>query len=88
MSIGVGGRARLVAQDECTLIYEYAPYNLNENEYRNANHIFDGIITIDRDAVVEAEIREKTKKMPSGRKKTVIKRIRVDVDYERLFAQN
>lgn len=88
MSIGVGGRARLVAQDEHTLIYEYAPYNLNEDEYRNAEHIFDGVITIDRTALVEPEIHEKIKKMPSGRKKTIIKRLRVDVDYESLFAQN
>ena len=30
MSIGYGGRARIVLQDNDTVIYEYAPYDLNE----------------------------------------------------------
>ena len=46
MSKGIGGAARLVAQDADTLVYEYYAYNLNEEEYRNPEHIYDGIITI------------------------------------------
>ena len=85
MSLGFGGMARLAMQDENILIYEYAAYNLNEEECRNPDRIYDGIITICRDALVEPEIHEKLKKMPSGRKKNIIKRIRVDVDYDSLF---
>lgn len=37
MSMGYGGSARLVLQDEKTAIYEYSPYNLNEVDYRIVN---------------------------------------------------
>lgn len=86
MSIGVGGSARIVLQDENTVVYEYAPYNLNEPEYSNSDHIYDGLITISKDSMVEPEIHEKLKRMPSGRKKLIVKRIRRNVDYSRLLA--
>ena len=35
MSMGYGGVARFVLQDELTAIYEYAPYNLNYPEFAN-----------------------------------------------------
>ena len=85
MSLGIGGTAKLALQDENTVIYEYAPYNLNDPAYRNADSIYDGIITIEKNALVEPEIHEKIKRMPGGRKKTIIKRIRVDVDYSNLL---
>lgn len=68
-------------QDEKTVIYEYGGYNWNEEQFRNGFHIYDGIITIHRDCFVEPEIHEKLKKMPSGKKKLVTKRIPVGVDY-------
>ena len=46
MSMGIGAYANLIALDEKLVIYEYGSYNLNETKYRNANHICDGIITI------------------------------------------
>ena len=49
MSRGIGAHANLVLEDENTVIYEYGGYNLNEPEYRNENHIYDGMITISRD---------------------------------------
>lgn len=85
MSLGYGGMARLAMQDENILIYEYAAYNLNKKECRNPDSVYDGIITICRDALVEPEIHEKMKRMPNGRKKNIIKRIRVAVDYDLLF---
>jgi len=85
MSKGIGGAARLVAQDADTLVYEYYAYNLNEEEYRNPEHIYDGIITIDKHSLVEPEIHEKLKKRPSGRKLLVTKRIPQDVDYSALI---
>lgn len=41
MSRGFGGSARIVWQDENTVVYEYAPFNLNEPEYRNSEHVYD-----------------------------------------------
>ena len=85
MSRGFGGSARIVLQDENTAVYEYAPFNLNEPEYRNSEHTYDGLITISKDSMVEPEIHEKLKRMPSGRKKLIVKRIRRDVNYSALL---
>ena len=85
MSRGFGGSARIVLQDENAVVYEYAPFNLNEPEYRNSEHIYDGLITISKDSLVEPEIHQKLKRMPSGRKKLIVKRIRHDVDYSALL---
>ena len=43
MSKGIGGSARVVMQDENTVVYEYYAYNLNDEEYLNPKHIYDGI---------------------------------------------
>ncbi len=85
MSRGFGGSARIVLQDENTVVYEYAPYNLNKPEYRNKDLVYDGLITISKDSMVEPDIHEKLKRMPSGRKKLIVKRIRRDVDYSTLL---
>ena len=85
MSIGIGGYARIVMQDANTVIYKYGAYNLNEVAYRNPDHTYDGIITIDKQSLVEPEIHEKLKKQPSGKKKLITKRIKRDVDYSKLF---
>lgn len=86
MSRGIGAHANLVLEDENTIMYEYGGYNLNEPEYRNENHIYDGMITISRDCFAEPEIHEKLKKMPSGRKKLIAKRIPVSVDYPQMIS--
>ena len=86
MSIGYGGSARLVLCDEKTLIYEYYALNLNYSEYRNAEHEYDGLITIDISAFVESEIHTKLKHFPNGKKKIITKRIINDVDYSQLIS--
>lgn len=86
MSRGIGARANLVLEDEKTVMYEYGGYNLNEPEYRNEDHVYDGTITISRDCFAEPEIHEKLKKMPGGRKKLIIKRIPVSVDYPKMIS--
>ena len=85
MSMGYGGRARIVLQDNDTVIYEYAPYNLNEPAYRNSENTYDGLITICKQAFVAAETHAKVKRMPSGRKLQITKRVRKDVDYGKLL---
>ena len=47
MSKGIGAFANKVSDDE-VVIYKYGGYNLNESEYRNENHIDDGMITISK----------------------------------------
>ncbi len=86
MSKGIGGSARVVMQDADTVVYEYYAYNLNEEKYRNSEHTYDGIITVDKHSLVEPEIHEKLKKRPSDRKQLVTKRIPQDVDYSALIA--
>lgn len=86
MSRGIGAYANLVLEDENTVMYEYGGYNLNEPENRNENHIYGGMITISRDCFAEPEIHQKLKKMPSGRKKLITKRIPVDVDYPQMIS--
>ena len=81
MSIGIGAYANLVLQDSNTVIYEYGGYNLNEEKYRTKSHVCDGFITIQRNCFLEPEIHEKLKKMPSGKKKLITKRIPVYVNY-------
>lgn len=83
MSRGIGAHANLVFQDDKTVIYEYGGYNLNEEEFRNETHIYDGTITIQRSCFLEPEIHEKLKKMPGGKKKLVTKRIPVATDYSK-----
>lgn len=85
MSMGYGGTAKILLQDESVVVYEYLSYNLNDSEYRNAEHICDGLITISKSALVEPEIHAKMKRMPSGRKQFVEKRIRREVDYDLLL---
>jgi len=83
MSMGIGAHANKIAEDNNTVIYEYGGYNLNDSRYRNSEHLYDGIITIQKSCFAEPEIHEKMKKMPSGRKKLVVKRIPIYVDYEK-----
>lgn len=85
MSKGIGAHANKIAEDEQTVIYEYGGYNLNDPEYRNENHLYDGTITVQKECFAEPEIHEKLKKMPSGKKKLVTKRIPVYVDYEKML---
>lgn len=86
MSLGFGGACRKVTEDDKIVIYEYSVYNLNETDCRDTIGIFDGTIAIDKKSLVEPEIHEKIKKMPSGRKKLITKRIRVEVPIQELFS--
>ena len=85
MSRGIGAHANKVAEDENTVIYEYGSYNWNDPKYRNEDHLYDGTISILRDCFAEPEIYEKVKKMPSWRKRLIVKRIPVDVEYGKML---
>lgn len=85
MSIGYGGYAHLVQADDTLVIYTYCCYNVNLPDYKHFMEMEDGELYIDRDAFVEPEIHEKTVRTASGRKKTVIKRVKRDVPFDELF---
>ena len=85
MSIGEGAYANLVAWDDNEVVYEYGGYTFNDKRFRNENNLLDGVITIQRKCFAKPEIHEKLKKMPSGRKKLITKRIPVSVDYEAMI---
>ncbi len=85
MSKGIGGSARMIMQDEYAVMYEYTCYNLNEEQYRNPDCIYDGTITIRKSALVEPEIHEKIKKEPNGSKQVILRRIPREVDYGACF---
>lgn len=48
MSRGIGASAFKIFEDENTVKYAYGSYNLNKPEYRNAEEIRDGEITISK----------------------------------------
>ena len=82
MSVGDFACCRKIAGDENRVEFEYACCDIATDDWEQAKETYDGKIIVDKDAFVEPEIREKLKRMPSGRKKIVIKRIRNDVDFE------
>ena len=86
MSRGFGGYMDLVANDSTTLMYTYCCYNVNNDDYKKYMGLADGEIVISRDALVEPDIHSKLKKMPSGRKRIIEKRVRQDVPWEDLFS--
>ena len=81
MSKGIGIIAHKFFEDNKNVIYKYGNYNLNIPEFRNENHVYDGTITIQKDCFVEPEIHEKWKKQSSGKKKHILKRVPVNVNY-------
>lgn len=85
MSRGIGGNCRIVEEDEHTVTYEYGGYNLNKPEYRNPDRIYDGLITIDKNALVEPEIHTKIKRTQGRQKKLVTKRVLREVPYMELI---
>ena len=76
MSIGFKASANLVTSDNEGFLYGYTCCNLNLKDNRqSACAADDGEIWISRDALLEPEIHERIQRLPSGRKKTMIKRI-------------
>jgi len=83
MSKGYAGRLIVDTLDATRVIYKYACGNVNKglDIYNVDIGNLDGMITIDKSCFVETEIHQKIKKMPSGKKKVVKRRIIIPVDY-------
>ncbi len=82
MSLGYGGVAHLRIADDDLVIYSYSGYNWCDPDWEIHKKREDGEIYIERNSFVEPEIHEKLKRMPSGRKKLIVKRVPNDVPYE------
>ncbi len=85
MSRGFSGFAKLFVEDDSAVVYEYGASNWNEPEFSNPECICDGTISIPKTCFVEPKTHEKLKKMPSGKKRLVTKRIPVPVDYGKML---
>ncbi len=87
MSAGWGYGAQLVQADDTLVIYKYYCFTQTSPDYEQHIKDFDGEIYIDRNVFVGADVREKIKRMPSGRKKVIRKLIKKDVPVEELISQ-
>jgi len=87
MSMGYGGFAYKIAEDADAVLYEYGGYNWSFPEYSNSERLRDGSFTISKDCFIEPEIHQKLKRMPSGRKRLVTKRIPRDVDIDEAISK-
>lgn len=85
MSMGIGAYADKILEDEKTVIYQYGSYNLNDPNSGNEQRKCDGGITVLKSCFAEPEIHEKIKRTPGGRKKLIVKRIPVKVDYPKMI---
>lgn len=81
MSLCEGAEAYIVLQDDQTVMYMYGCFSYYYNKNWRQPIDCDGMITIQKECFQEPEIHQKLKRMPSGRKRLVSKKIPVDVDY-------
>ena len=80
MSMGYGARATLVLEDAETAIYTYGGFNWDIPSCKNPDYVQDGLLTIPRDCLPESEIHARWRRMPSGKKRWIEKRVPVMVD--------
>ena len=88
MSRGYGTFARKSIEDESIVLYEYGDYNLNILACNNVARIYDGSFCIVKSGLVQPEIHETTRTLPSGRKQTIVKRIPNPIEYDSLLRSN
>ena len=77
MSLGYTGMCKKELEDDEMVIYSYSGENWNDGGKSKSGDslLYDGSFIIYKDCLEEPEIHTKLKKMPSGRKKVVEKRI-------------
>ena len=77
MSLGYTGMCKKELEDDEIVIYSYSGENWNDDGKSKSGDslLYDGSFIIYKDCLEEPEIHTKLKRMPSGRKKMVEKRI-------------
>lgn len=83
MSIGIGGSARLVIQDELHAVYEYYAYDLNNEQLRNSDRCYDGLITVEKSCFPKIQIKEKG--TGNREKESELAPVSPDVNYSELI---
>ena len=58
MSMGYGATCRKVSEDTASVLYEYYAYNLNEENSRNPDKIYDGTILIQKTCLSKPDLTE------------------------------
>ena len=76
MSLGEGAKAYIVLQDDQTVMYMYGCFSSYYDKNWGEPVDCDGLITIQKECFQEPEIHQKLKRMPSGRKRLVTKKIK------------
>ena len=76
LSLGYCGKCKLIEQNDDVARYAYSGENWNDNNSQSGDiELLDGIICIYKRCLEEPEIHIKNKKMPSGKRITIKKRI-------------
>lgn len=77
MSLGYNGMCKKELEDDELVIYSYSGENWNDSGKSKSGDrlLCDGSFIIYKDCLEEPEIHTKLKRMPSGRKKIIEKRI-------------
>jgi len=77
VSLGYTGMCKKELEDDEIVIYSYSGENWNDDGKSKSGDslLYDGSFIIYKDCLEEPEIHTKLKRMPSGRKKMVEKRI-------------
>lgn len=71
---------RIVLQDDETVMYMYGCFSYYYDKNWRQPVDCDGLIAIQKECFQKPKIHQKLKRMPSGRKRVVTKKIPVDVD--------
>ena len=82
MSVGYCGCCRKISEDEESVLYEYFSCDLNDG----GEKVFDGLILIKKNSLIEPERREKFRRMPNGRRQSFTKTILREVPIDELIA--
>ena len=72
MSIGIGGFANKIIENDTSVTYKYGSYNLNISGYDNIARVSDGKISIDKKCFIKPKIHRKIKKI-NGKKELIEK---------------
>ena len=78
MSKGIGGIGRKVLENDKIAVYEYSSYNLNDSQYRSDKQVFDGMITIEKNGLIESGMHRQIKGFFNSKNKLIIKDISLE----------
>lgn len=87
MSIGIGGFANKIIENDTSVTYKYGSYNLNISGYDNIARVSDGKISIDKKCFIKPKIHRKIKKI-NGKKELIENKTILSIDYSNMIENN